>query len=995
MADSTILLKFLADQSALDRAIREETGKLEAFAQATQAISQRMGQVLTPQQLGALSQSGAIKTLPQEIARALNIQAAAAAKAKAAMDALAQTKGLERIAANILGPTVSIKELEASAYSASRGMTVLAQTIVRDPVRAFGALASGTALAGSGLTSLRAATALLNESLAFVVASRFGVIAGLGAAFAAVASTIRTGVQAQKEYEAAMARTMRLIAAEGESVEAQRPKVQGLVNDMRSFAAQNAVTVESLGKTVERLVSAGVEFDVVRRAFKDFGKFQIAFPEINLDKFTQAAVGLYNQALTSGKGFETAADKAALFQKILDELNVTAAIATFGAEAFPTIISHLSAAADTAGLTRQEMLALEVAVTKVGLKSESSARLLRGMILTLAKPEKMAFLEEIGVRIDKTKSLGSQLQPILKQINDVAGIDVEGGLTVKGLKVLGQIFPTEQASVAAAALKGLAADGNTYSETLAKIQAASGATDRAAAEMQNTLQAQTDIFSNLRKEIAANILGGTDLKEIMAAINDTMRYAGAGIVHVHAALSATMQSAFLAIDALLGVGKALEGIFSLDPATMKKGLAQAEIALGGIGETYVEKVTAAKEKAASILGTMGKDAAETLTDVGKKIGLAAKIGEKEWEKLPKAVKTRFIDLLQSLPELELKIKIGQTAFDRLRALGQTDLPALNAEWIRLVNQAVEFDRRVEVAAGNEKLLAEEAARSAQAWGAAAVVQREIEQIQDGLIQSALSIVNAFQGISSAVPTIQFSLLNQNLDTAISRVQAATPYTQSWIAATNQLAGATQGLLQFHQRIRQEAESARGQVNATASQLAQFLRGQGRSPEADELIQQQIRITQEARNRTRTAEQQIFLDRELVKLAQEQMRSGDPRLKAEGARLYETTLRGLLAVESQIAQAREQQFQQLHQGFQSAMDKLGGMNDLTATLTGRMGNISSVTEAWASKWDGSLMRAEKMLALLTQIEQKAKQIQIPGSNPAAGLNLNTNSIAALQ
>lgn len=493
--NATILLEFLKKgEEQLVEALQRVVKEMQASEQIAQKVASAIGK-LSEKETEGINVFNRYKEILRGVTKELQTMKSAAEL---------PITGLERVAANITGAGTSLKALEANAYAASRGFSLLAQTVIRDPVAAFKSLASGAALAESGLTRLGVASQMLNELLSFATVSRFGAIALLYGAFTKAKAGFDLGIEGVKEFDKGLQENTRFLVLDGEAAETASNQVKGLITQMRAFAVENAITVEEQSKAAQRLLAAGLQINEVAAAYENFAKFQIAFPDVEMEKFTNAIVGLMN-ATRDMTGFRELANDTERLKKLIDETTAAAAVAVFEPKDIPVFLSHLSAIATTAGVLPEQILAIVGTLTNLGIKAQTAGRLVRGLMLSLSSKEKLQILDDLGVAIDKSKALGPQLENILLQLTKITEMDISGSVAVKGLEILGELLPAERASVAAALMRDINSGSQIYNAQLQAIVNSQGAVDRASEVMNKALFNQEKILGNIKKEASTMI----------------------------------------------------------------------------------------------------------------------------------------------------------------------------------------------------------------------------------------------------------------------------------------------------------------------------------------------------------------------------------------------------------------------------------------------------------------------------------------------------------
>lgn len=354
------------------------------------------------------------------------------------------------------------------------------------------------------------------EKMILIQARWYGARALLFAPLAAY----KSGVLHAADVDQAQAMLLRYEAMEGEVTAAHRRNVEEMVRYARHLSVTLPVEFEQVVKAADRLRAAGVDFDTVRASLESFAKLQIAFPEINPEKFTTAIIGFLN-TYRNTPGLKELANDTERLQVILDKVTVALAKGVIAPQDIGVLIQHLGQMSQAAGFSIDQMLALSVMVTNLGSKAGPAGRALRGLIDSLTSPKGIENLEKIGVYLDRAKTPAEQLKTIIEGLRRAVGTG-EQGMSLGAMEFLRGIAPTERRSVLIALIKEL----EKYEGLVGSISKSQGALDRTSGEMANTMQSQWTILKNLSVELGKALVNSDLLKSGMSLLTDALRVLG-------------------------------------------------------------------------------------------------------------------------------------------------------------------------------------------------------------------------------------------------------------------------------------------------------------------------------------------------------------------------------------------------------------------------------------------------------------------------------------
>jgi TP901 family phage tail tape measure protein len=348
------------------------------------------------------------------------------------------------------------------------------------------------------------------------------------------ARALREGIEFEAEIDKAEALLLRYAAMEENVRGIHRHTAEELVKYSRQIAINLPIAFEEVIKASDRLLAAGINIETVKASLEDFAKLQVAFPEIDPEKFTTAIVGFLN-TFRHTPGLREFENDAERFRAILDKITKALAVGVIAPKDINLVIQHLGQMAQAAGFTIDQMLALSVIITNLGAKAGPAARALRGLIDSLSTPKGIKELEKIGIVLDKSKTIAEQFEAIINGLRKALGSG-ELGMTLEAMSFLRGIAPVQRRSALIALIREL----ETYHTILNAIQNSQGALARTSEVMTDTLSGQWQIFKNLTKELRAAFSNSQLLKDGLKLLIGAFKVLGFVLSGVAGLLSLTV-----------------------------------------------------------------------------------------------------------------------------------------------------------------------------------------------------------------------------------------------------------------------------------------------------------------------------------------------------------------------------------------------------------------------------------------------------------------------
>ncbi len=379
----------------------------------------------------------------------------------------------------------------------------------------------------------------------------------------ATAGSFKTGVEYTVEVDKAQAQLLRYDALEGQVTEAHRRAVEEITTYSRQLALRLPVDFEKVVQAADRLRAAGADIDTVKGSLKSFAELQVAFPEINPERFTNALIGILN-TFRSTPGLREYTNDAERLIALMDKASVVLAKTTMAPQDLPVLIQHLGQMSQAAGFSIDQMMALSGMIVNLGSKAGPAGRALRGFMDSLSMPKGQDALAQIGVTLDKTKTIAEQLPTIIEGIRKAVGTGEGTGMSLGGMEFLRDIASTERRS----ALIALLREFEKYQEYAEASKNAQGGLSRAADVMTNSISGQLKILGNLTKELGKALVTSDLFKDGVTLLIGVLK--GLGFV-----LSGLVGVSSLVVDGFKYIYYAIMAISSPVAQLMKAGLSVA------------------------------------------------------------------------------------------------------------------------------------------------------------------------------------------------------------------------------------------------------------------------------------------------------------------------------------------------------------------------------------------------------------------------------------
>ena len=367
-------------------------------------------------------------------------------------------------------------------------------------------------------------------------------------------------------------------ALEGQSQKQARDTANEITTQARQIATVVPASFEQIMQSADRLRAAGVSIDTVKGSLEAFAKIQFTYPEIEMERFTNAIVGFVNTFKKTGE-LGKAEDDAERFKIVLDKVTKALAVGVIQPRDITSVIQHLGQMSQAAGFSIDQMLALSVMITNMGAKANLGARALRGLIDSLQTPQGISALSRIGVHIDRNATLASQFLEIIKKLRTALGTGQTGGFEYFATLFMKDIAPVERRSALVALIKEL----ENYQLIEEGILASKSSTETAAEAASRNMTAAWQLAKTALLEVGVAL---APTKETLNALAIIARDMARGLLF---ALNPALVETKVNFGELGSAGKAtydtmvgLKGVFSSLWTVLGAGSGPVKLFLAGL-----------------------------------------------------------------------------------------------------------------------------------------------------------------------------------------------------------------------------------------------------------------------------------------------------------------------------------------------------------------------------------------------------------------------------
>ena len=386
------------------------------------------------------------------------------------------------------------------------------------------------------------------EKLLQIQARWYGAKTLLFAAVELPFDALKKGLDFFIQVDAAEAKIRRYDAMMGDMSNTARSAAHDMILLARQLNLKYATPFDDIVKGADRLIAAGVEAKLVMGGLlEEFVKFQTAWPEIEMDKFTKAVVGMVN-TFRNMPGMKELSSDLERYKAVLDKVTVAMGVGVMEPQDLPKVMQHFGQMSQSIALSVDEMLSLSVLVTNLGSKASTASRALRGLAASLVQEDKLKLFKQLGIEIDRNLPLGKQLINILDQIREKVTGSGEQGISVGAQTILGKLTSVERVGPLIALIR----DMDSYKKILDQVRNATGANDRAAKAMNETFAAQWKRMGELVKEIGAAAFSFDGMSDAVLGTLGVLRLLGLvvlGLTTILKGFSLTYKSAIWTIAA--------------------------------------------------------------------------------------------------------------------------------------------------------------------------------------------------------------------------------------------------------------------------------------------------------------------------------------------------------------------------------------------------------------------------------------------------------------
>lgn len=334
----------------------------------------------------------------------------------------------------------------------------------------------------------------------------------LTAVFDVPVGAVKNLVSYNNELENSRASMLRWSAAQGDLGPIAERSADTIMLAMRKALTQYPVELKKLSSALEAFVGAGVSSGTVAAMTSDVAKLVSTFKEINMDQFAIALTGAVNAFRDKFKEGVTEAQK---FRIIIDQMMAASGAGLIRPEQFTKVMQYLSGIGSLVGFTSAQIIAMSTSLTNLAIPAASAGRLLATLFQTMSQKKARETLAEIGVQIDKNKTISEQFFTIVEKIRKALGTEMTVGWS--------QFF--KEANIRPEQQRILFAMVKEYPQLLKVMETVNNASgkglDLAAKVAAMPVPAQWQMFKNILNEVGQQATEiGTPLQKVMGWILD-------------------------------------------------------------------------------------------------------------------------------------------------------------------------------------------------------------------------------------------------------------------------------------------------------------------------------------------------------------------------------------------------------------------------------------------------------------------------------------------
>lgn len=360
------------------------------------------------------------------------------------------------------------------------------------------------------------------------------LVAGILTALSAPVKLLKEGFSQNIEIDKYTGMLNRYAAMEGQTSTATREATDEIIQQAKILSVQLPVAFDHIMTSADRLMAAGLNIDTVRDSLKSFSKLEVAFPEIEMEKFTTSMVGFLN-AYRDQPGMKNMANDAERLAVILDKVTMLLAKSVLAPKDTTAVIQYLGQIGSVAGFSIDQLMAMSALVTNLGAKANVSARSLRGFLQSLTTEKASKALEDLGIKLDRNKTIADQFDTVMTQLQQkLAGGSTQ--MALGSLQALTNITSTERLNPLLAMIQ----HWDEYKKLLDASTNSMGALDGASKAMSDTLPGMIERFKNLWKMISSTTTQTDDLKDGLEGLMVISKGLGVIIISLFGAFSAFM-----------------------------------------------------------------------------------------------------------------------------------------------------------------------------------------------------------------------------------------------------------------------------------------------------------------------------------------------------------------------------------------------------------------------------------------------------------------------
>jgi len=339
----------------------------------------------------------------------------------------------------------------------------------------------------------------------------------------ALPQLVGMGVEYAKEIDAMNFKLLRWRATSGTVTTEMREEVKGLGDEIRRSLLVTPGDFKETLTAIESLIGAGMSTATAKELVPTMTIMKSAFPEIDFEKFSVAAMGAFNVFKDSIEGATTEGGK---FKILMEQLMAAQAESIARPEHFAKIMQYMSEMGKIAGMTSKEVFALSTTIADTGVTTSQSARLLSGFITQLSRTKTMEGLNKLFEKnkvspdnmLDSSKPLLENLKRTMQGLREMGFTEKTQPTAV--FEYLQRFIPKEEIKVFGALVDRY----EDFQKRVITLGKSGGATEALGKELSRTIDGQLKMIKHTMNELgSAGNVSSQGLGVLMAGGLDAAR----------------------------------------------------------------------------------------------------------------------------------------------------------------------------------------------------------------------------------------------------------------------------------------------------------------------------------------------------------------------------------------------------------------------------------------------------------------------------------------